>query len=328
MRIFISKKIRLFFILFVTFFSFTRITMGGDKMEVKIQNLSKNYNNIKALDKINLTISTPAMIGLVGPNGAGKSTLMKILVGQLMPTEGSVLIDGVSLSKREKYLKGRLGYLPQDFGLYEELKVEEYLEYMAALKEIKQNKEGEIERVLEMANLKEMRKLKIKTLSGGQKQRVGIAQAMLNNPELLIVDEPTVGLDPEERIKFRNLFSEGSINKIVILSTHIIEDVESICNLIIVINKGRILFTGEPSELVRKAIGHVGTIEIGNADKEKFLEKELKGEFKITSTVITPNGTKYRVVSKKLSPSFEEIVPTLEDAYIYCMLEADEYVFA
>jgi len=302
--------------------------MGGDKMEVKIQNLSKNYNNIKALDKINLTISTPAMIGLVGPNGAGKSTLMKILVGQLMPTEGSVLIDGVSLSKREKYLKGRLGYLPQDFGLYEELKVEEYLEYMAALKEIKQNKEGEIERVLEMANLKEMRKLKIKTLSGGQKQRVGIAQAMLNNPELLIVDEPTVGLDPEERIKFRNLFSEGSINKIVILSTHIIEDVESICNLIIVINKGRILFTGEPSELVRKAIGHVGTIEIGNADKEKFLEKELKGEFKITSTVITPNGTKYRVVSKKLSPSFEEIVPTLEDAYIYCMLEADEYVFA
>ncbi|SCG82035.1 Nod factor export ATP-binding protein I [Proteiniborus sp. DW1] len=297
-------------------------------MEIKIQNLSKNYKNIKALDNINLTISTPAMIGLVGPNGAGKSTLMKILVGQLMATEGDVIVDGVSLSKREKYLKERLGYLPQDFGLYEELKVEEYLEYIAALKGIKQNKKDEIERVLGMANLKGMRKLKIKTLSGGQKQRVGIAQAMLNNPELLIVDEPTVGLDPEERIKFRNLFSEDSINKIVILSTHIIEDVESICNLIIVINKGRILFTGEPSELVRKAIGHVGAIEIGNADKEKFLEKELQGEFKITSTVITPNGTKYRVVSENLSPYFEEVVPTLEDAYIYCMLEADEYVLA
>ncbi|WIV11935.1 ABC transporter ATP-binding protein [Proteiniborus sp. MB09-C3] len=297
-------------------------------MEIKIQNLSKKYKNVRALNNVDLTINTPAMIGLVGPNGAGKSTLMKILVGQLIATEGNVVIDGAPLNKREKYLKERLGYLPQDFGLYEELKVEEYLDYMASLKGIKENKKEEIERVLVMTNLKEMKKLKIKTLSGGQKQRVGIAQAMLNNPELLIVDEPTVGLDPEERIKFRNLFSEDSINKIVILSTHIIEDVESICNLIIVINKGRILFTGEPSALVKKAIGHVGTIEISNNDKEKFLERELQGEFKITSTVITPNGTKYRVVSKNLHSSFEEIVPSLEDAYIYCMLEEDEYVLA
>ncbi len=294
-------------------------------MEIKIQNLSKKYKSIKALDNINLTISTPAMIGLVGPNGAGKSTLMKILVGQLLATEGNVIIDGGSLNKREKYLKERLGYLPQDFGLYEELRVEEYLDYIASLKAIKENRKEEIKRVLEMTNLKEMRRLKIKTLSGGQKQRVGIAQAMLNNPELLIVDEPTVGLDPEERIKFRNLFSEDSIDKIVILSTHIIEDVESICNLIIVINKGRILFTGEPSALVKKAIGHVGSIEIENNHKDKFLEREAQGEFKITSTVITPNGTKYRVVSKNLSSSFEEIVPSLEDAYIYCMLEEDEY---
>lgn len=296
-------------------------------MEIKIQNLSKKYKNVKALDNINLTINTPSMIGLIGPNGAGKSTLMKILVGQLNPTEGDILIDGVSLNKREKYLKERLGYLPQDFGLYEELRVEEYLDYMASLKKIKENKKEAIKRALVMTNLEEKRRLKIKTLSGGQKQRVGIGQAMLNNPELLIVDEPTVGLDPEERIKFRNLFSEGSINKIVVLSTHIIEDVESICNLIIVINKGKILFTGEPSELVRKAIGHVGTIEIVADDKESFLEREFQGEFKITSTVITPTGTKYRVVSKNLSSSFEEVIPSLEDAYIYCMLEEEEYVF-
>lgn len=292
-------------------------------MEIKIQNLSKRYKNVKALNNINLAFNTPAMIGLVGPNGAGKSTLMKILVGQLKATEGEVLIDGVSLNKREKYLKERLGYLPQDFGLYEELRVEEYLDYMASLKRIKENKKDEIKRVLVMTNLEEKRKLKIKTLSGGQKQRVGIAQAMLNNPELLIVDEPTVGLDPEERIKFRNLFSEDSIDKIVILSTHIIEDVESICNLIIVINKGKILFVGEPSELVRKAIDHVGVVEITGVDKEKFLEREVKGEFKITSTVITPTGTKYRVVSKSLPLSFEKIVPSLEDAYIYCMLEEE-----
>lgn len=292
-------------------------------MEIKIQNLSKKYKNVKALNNINLAFNTPAMIGLVGPNGAGKSTLMKIVVGQLKATEGEVLIDGVSLNKREKYLKERLGYLPQDFGLYEELRVEEYLDYMASLKRIKENKKDEIKRVLVMTNLEEKRKLKIKTLSGGQKQRVGIAQAMLNNPELIIVDEPTVGLDPEERIKFRNLFSEDSVDKIVILSTHIIEDVESICNLIIVINKGKILFVGEPSELVRKAIDHVGVVEIIGADKEKFLEREVKGEFKITSTVITPTGTKYRVVSKSLPLSFEKVVPSLEDAYIYCMLEEE-----
>lgn len=292
-------------------------------MEIKIRNLSKKYKNVKALNNINLAFNTPAMIGLVGPNGAGKSTLMKILVGQLKATEGEVLIDGVSLNKREIYLKERLGYLPQDFGLYEELRVEEYLDYMASLKRIKENKKDEIKRGLVMTNLEEKRKLKIKTLSGGQKQRVGIAQAMLNNPELIIVDEPTVGLDPEERIKFRNLFSEDSIDKIVILSTHIIEDVESICNLIIVINKGKILFVGEPSELVRKAIDHVGIVEITGADKEKFLEREVKREFKITSTVITPTGTKYRVVSKSLPLSFEKVVPSLEDAYIYCMLEEE-----
>lgn len=297
-------------------------------MEIKIEGLSKKYKNIKALENIHLTIKPPAMIGLVGPNGAGKSTLMKILVGQLTATEGSILIDGVPLNQREKYLKERLGYLPQDFGLYEELRVEDYLDYLACLKGIKANKQQEIHRVLEMTNLIEMKQRKIKTLSGGQKQRVGIAQALLNNPELVIVDEPTVGLDPEERIKFRNLFAENSANKIVILSTHIIEDIESICNLIIVINKGKILFTGEPSELVRRAIGHVGTIEISNQGKEQFLERELRGEFKITSTVITPHGTKYRVVSKNLPPSFEVTVPSLEDAYIYSMLEEDVHVLA
>ncbi|WP_416197397.1 MAG: ABC-type multidrug transport system, ATPase component [Sporanaerobacter sp.] len=292
-------------------------------MNIKLENISKKYKGVKALDNINLEINSPAMIGFVGPNGAGKSTLMKMLVGQLLPTSGSITVDGVPLNKNEKHLKERLGYLPQDFGLYEELTVEEFLDYMACLKGIKENKGESIDRVISMTSLEEKRKFRIKTLSGGQKQRVGIAQAILNNPELLIVDEPTVGLDPEERIKFRNLFSEGSKDKIVILSTHIIEDIESICNSIIVLNKGNILFVGQPSELVKEALDHVGTIEIKGNDREKILESEMKGEFKITSTVITPNGTKYRVVSESLPSSFEKITPSLEDAYVYCMLKGE-----
>ena len=292
-------------------------------MNIKLENISKKYKSVKALDNINLEINSPAMIGFVGPNGAGKSTLMKMLVGQLLPTSGSITVDGVPLNKNEKNLKERLGYLPQDFGLYEELTVEEFLDYMACLKGIKENKEGSIDRVISMTSLEEKRKFRIKTLSGGQKQRVGIAQAILNDPELLIVDEPTVGLDPEERIKFRNLFSEGSKDRMVILSTHIIEDIESICNSIIVLNKGNILFVGQPSELVKEALDHVGTIEIKGNDREKILESEMKGEFKITSTVITPNGTKYRVVSESLPSSFEKITPSLEDAYVYCMLKGE-----
>jgi len=292
-------------------------------MEIRLENISKEYKNVKALDNINLEINSPAMIGFVGPNGAGKSTLMRMLVGQLLPTSGSITIDGIPLIKNEKHLKERLGYLPQDFGLYEELKVEEFLDYMACLKGLNHNKRESIDRAINMTSLQEKRKFKIKTLSGGQKQRVGIAQAILNNPELLIVDEPTVGLDPEERIKFRNLFSEGSKDKIVILSTHIIEDVESICNSIIVLNKGNILFVGKPNDLVKEALGHVGTIEIMGNDREKILESEMKGEFKITSTVITPIGTKYRVVSKDLPSSFEKITPSLEDAYVYCMLRGE-----
>ena len=292
-------------------------------MKMKLENISKEYKNVKALDNINLAINSPAMIGFVGPNGAGKSTLMKMLVGQLLPTSGNIIVDGVLLNKNEKNLKERLGYLPQDFGLYEELTVEEFLDYMACLKGINKNKRKSINRVISLTSLEEKRKFKIKTLSGGQKQRVGIAQAILNNPELLIVDEPTVGLDPEERIKFRNLFSEGSKEKIVILSTHIIEDVESICNSIIVLNKGKILFAGEPSELVKEALDHVGIIEIEGNNREEILGSGMKGEFKITSTVITPHGTRYRVVSERLPSSFEKITPSLEDAYVYCMLKGE-----
>lgn len=293
-------------------------------MEIKLNNITKQYKEIKSLQNIDLTIQTPAMIGILGPNGAGKSTLMKILVGQLMISQGNVTIDGKELGKNLNYLKKRLGYLPQDFGLYDELTVEQFLDYMACLKGINKNRKKSISKCIENTNLMEKRKSKIKTLSGGQKQRVGIAQALLNDPELIIVDEPTVGLDPEERIKYRNLFSQGASNKIVILSTHIVEDVESICNQLIVLNKGRILFNGLPAELVKKAVGHVGIVEISNEEKENFTKKESQGSFKVTSTIVKPNGIHYKIVANELPDFCFEVTPTLEDAYVYCMLKEEK----
>ena len=293
-------------------------------MEIKLSNVTKQYKGIKSLENIDLTIKTPAMIGFLGPNGAGKSTLMKILVGQLMPSYGDVTVDGMNLSQNLNYLKTRLGYLPQDFGLYDELTVEQFLDYISCLKGISQNRKKVINNCIKSTNLLEKSKSKIKTLSGGQKQRVGIAQALLNDPELIIVDEPTVGLDPEERIKYRNLFSQGASNKIVILSTHIVEDVESICNQLIVLNKGKFLFNGLPSELIKKAVDHVGIVEISNEQKEEFLKREKQESFKVTSTIVKPTGIHYKIVATVLPDFCEKVTPTLEDAYVYCMLKEEQ----
>lgn len=291
-------------------------------MKLTLKNVSKEYKTIKALKNINLTIEAPAMIGILGPNGAGKSTLMKILTGQIMNDKGSITIDGKDLYKNLNYLKKNLGYLPQEFGLYDELTVEQFLDYIACLKGINKRKKA-LKEAMEKTNLLEKRKSRIKSLSGGQKQRVGIAQAVLNNPQLIIVDEPTVGLDPEERIKYRNMFSKGAEDKIVLLSTHIVEDVESICNMLIILNKGQILFNGLPSELIKKAAGHVGIVEIKNEEKEKFIKKEEKENFKITSIIVKQDCIHMKIVAQKLPEFCREINPSLEDAYVYCMLKEE-----
>jgi ABC-type multidrug transport system ATPase subunit len=228
-------------------------------MEIEIENLSKAYRSKKyVLSDIDLKLRPPSMVGLIGPNGAGKTTFMKILVRQLLASGGSIKVDGADADKNENYLKSRLGYLPQEFGLYEELPVHQFLDYMAVLKGLGPEKKERIEYCIEKTGLIEQQNDRIKTISGGQKQRVGIAQALLNDPELLIVDEPTVGLDPAERIRFRNLLAENASNRLVLLSTHIIEDVESVCNRLIVLNRGKILFDGSPVELIKKATGYVG----------------------------------------------------------------------
>lgn len=250
-------------------------------MQIKIQNLEMIYPTGKAaLQDINLSMESPNLIGLLGPNGAGKSTLMKLLTAALLPTGGSIQVDGTPLLKHERALKAQLEYLPQSFGLYDELTVMQFLDYMAALKGI-QNSKDAIQQVITDTNLITKRRSRIKSLSGGQRQRVGIAQALLGNPKFLIFDEPTVGLDPEERINFRNLFSRTAQDKLVLLSTHIIEDIQSVCNQLIVINCGRILFTGTPEVLTALARGHVGMFE----DRP-----DLPSDCQITSRVNTPSG--------------------------------------
>lgn len=285
-------------------------------MDIQIQNLSMTYPTGKrALQNISLQLKSPNLIGLLGPNGAGKSTLMKLLVGALLQTEGKIILDGKPLAQSERRLKAQLGYLPQSFGLYDELSVWQFLDYMAALKGIP-NPKAAIDSAIQATNLGEKRKAAIRTLSGGQRQRVGIAQAILGNPNFLIFDEPTVGLDPEERISFRNLFSEMAQNRLVLLSTHIIEDVQSVCNQLIVIHQGRVRFSGTPSQLIHMAQGHVGTFMETRRTQEKGLH--------ITSRINTAQGICCRAVAQTLPDFVQPAEPSLEDAYLYLIAEEDE----
>ena len=286
-------------------------------MKIKTENLCMTYpSGKKALKNVNLEIGSPNLVGLVGPNGAGKSTLMKLLVSRLLQTSGTITVDDKPLRKHVKYVKERLGYLPQDFGLYDELSVYQFLDYMAVLKGMGNHARSEIESTIEKTHLSEKRNARIRTLSGGQKQRVGIAQALLGNPELLILDEPTVGLDPEERVSFRNLFSMNAREKIVILSTHIIDDVQSVCNRLVVIHKGCILFNGEPAALIRSAEGHVGVFE---TDVEN--DPVLKNGYKVVSRILTTGGVQFRIVASELPDIVRPVAPSLEDAYMFLMAE-------
>ena len=278
-------------------------------MELNIQKVSMTYPNGKqALKDLSLELRSPSLIGLLGPNGAGKSTLMKLLVAALLPTSGSILVDGQPLDKTDRLLKSKLGYLPQDFGLFDELTVTQFLDYMAALKGVRSPKAA-IQQAVRAVNLEEKAKARIRTLSGGQRQRVGIAQALLGDPQFLILDEPTVGLDPEERIHFRNLFSRTAQDRLVLLSTHIIEDVQSVCDQLVVIDHGAILFAGTPAALIRAAEGHVGAFLEENAEQESGLH--------ITARVNTSRGVRCRAVADTLPAYVQVEEPSLEDAYLY-----------
>ena len=278
-------------------------------MELSIQSVSMTYPNGKqALRELDLELKSPSLVGLLGPNGAGKSTLMKLLVSALAPTAGTILADGQPLEKAERQLKARLGYLPQDFGLFDELTVTQFLDYMAALKGLR-GPQAAIREVIRAVNLEEKARARIRTLSGGQRQRVGIAQALLGDPAFLIFDEPTVGLDPEERIHFRNLFSRTAQDRLVLLSTHIIEDVQSVCDQLVVMDHGQILFAGTPEALIQSAAGHVGVFWEREAGQEAGLH--------ITARVNTGRGVRCRAVADTLPAYAQPSEPSLEDAYLY-----------
>lgn len=285
-------------------------------MQISIKNVTKVYTGgKKALNKANIELTSPALIGLVGPNGAGKTTFMKLLTLGLLPTEGQILLNGEPLLKQEKYLKSRLGYLPQEYGLYEELTVRQFLDYVAALKDIG-TAGSEIEKVLGLCGLEERRKHRISTLSGGYKQRVGVAQALLGEPELIILDEPTVGLDPEERIRMRNMFVELARDRLMLLSTHIIDDIQSVCNRLIVLHLGNICYDGTPEGLLELSEGHVGAYEC-RAGERDYMEGERA--YKVTAKVVMRDRTVYRIVADELPSFARPVPPSLEDAYMFAM---------
>jgi ABC-2 type transport system ATP-binding protein len=283
-------------------------------MNLTINNLSKKYKgNVWGLKNFSLNLG-PGVLGLLGPNGAGKSTLMRILATITKPTDGSVSWNGTDIIKHPDPLRNVLGYLPQDFGVYPNLTATEFLEYLAAAKGLEYNKaKRRIEELLQLVNLIDARKRPLGGYSGGMKQRVGIAQALLNDPQLLIVDEPTGGLDPEERVRFRNLLSELSGERIVILSTHIVSDVEATATEIAIIKKGELVAYAAPEKLLSTLQGKVWEWIIASTDLPG-----IKQSFQISGTIRRSDGVQIRVISDSSPNSAANAVtPTLEDAYLY-----------
>lgn len=279
-------------------------------MEIKIENLSKNYRKKTVINDISCTLK-PQKYGLIGPNGSGKTTFIRCLL-QIIDYKGTITFDG---NQQNKYLQ--IGYLPQNFRTFQELTVFEQLEYFFVLKNIHKNKEEEIDRVLDIVHLQEYKKQKTKSLSGGMVRRLGIAQALLGNPDLLIFDEPTVGLDPDERLRFREIMRNIELDIPIIISTHIIEDVSHICDEMIFLKKGNMRYIGDVHELLEKFQNHVYECPIDEIDK--IIEKVIRTETKNESV---------RIVSQdNLDYSFLiNVEPSMEDIY-QTMNQTDETVF-
>ena len=287
-------------------------------MEIVINNLSKNYGKKSALKNVSVTIHS-GMYGLLGRNGAGKTSLMRILATLSVPSSGEISMNGISIKETTK-IREIVGYLPQDFSFYRNMSVYGAMDYLGLLSNIPDKVRKErISALLEQVNLKENVRTKVKALSGGMKRRLGIAQALLHNPQILIVDEPTAGLDPEERIRFRNLLSEFAEDRIVILSTHISSDVESSCENIGVLDNGRMIWSGGTEGLVKQAEGKVYLI---SAAKKK--DKLIKEKYTVLNIIASGSGTQYRVLSDT-PPEEKHILqdPTLEDGYMYLLSQTD-----
>jgi ABC-2 type transport system ATP-binding protein len=282
-------------------------------MELRIENLSKRYpNGTQALHNVSLGIPL-GMFGLLGPNGAGKSTLMRTLATLQEADSGTASLGSIDVLKQKDEIRRVLGYLPQEFGLYPKTSAEEMLTHFAALKGIKSGKARSevVKSLLQQTNLYEHRRKSLGSFSGGMKQRFGIAQALLGNPRLIIVDEPTAGLDPEERVRFHNLLSAIGENIIVILSTHIVSDVSDLCRHMAIIHKGQVLLTGDPTALVAGLSGRVWKKAISQSDVGTYREK-----FRVISMRLFAGQTLVHALDdRQPEPEFEPVEPDLEDLY-------------
>jgi ABC-type multidrug transport system ATPase subunit len=288
---------------------------------IQVSGLTKTFRgNVQALRGVDLEVGN-GIFGLVGPNGAGKTTLMRILAGLLRPTSGDVRVLGhdVTQAAGKMAVKAALGYLPQELGLYPDLTAREFLDYIAILKGLTDGavRGKQIEELLNLVGLAEAAGRRLRTYSGGMKRRVGIAQALLGSPSLLIVDEPTAGLDPEERVRLRNLLADTATRCTVILSTHIVEDISQSCNDLAVLDRGRVRFRGNPRELIAGARGKVWTITTAGERPDAGLS--------VVSTLQLEDGVQYRVLGTPEEGN--EVIPTepsLEDGYIWLMREGSK----
>jgi len=289
---------------------------------ITIRGLTHRYpGNTVALKDVNLDIEK-GMFGLLGPNGAGKTTLIRILVTLLKPTAGRVLINGLDLEKDRKKIRQLTGYLPQEFTSFARLTVWEFLDYVGCLRGIRPRSRRHtlIEKTLEDVGLYEARDRKASKLSGGMKRRLGIAQTLISDPQIMIIDEPTVGLDPEERVRFRNLLSDLSRQeKVILLSTHIVGDISSTCSRIALLNEGNLVFNGTPAELAAKVQGKVWKASITSQELDFF-----KTKYQVISAVPSEAGYELRIVAENYADGpAESVEPNLEDAYVYFMQSKD-----
>lgn len=283
-------------------------------LQLTIKNINKTYNNnIHALKNISLDITT-GILGLLGPNGAGKSTLLKIISTIMKPDSGELYLNGVNIVKKPNKMREILGYLPQDFGVYRNLNAVEFLNYIASLKGIDTARsKNRILKLLEYVNLYEYRNRPLSSYSGGMLQRIGIAQAFLNDPKVLIFDEPTVGLDPEERVNFRNMLANISTERIIILSTHIVSDIEAVANKIAIMNNGLLIRYSTPEELLSEISGKVCEINISS---EEFFRN--KNDLIVSNSIQRTDGILARVVGNNTTRyKGRPVSPKLEDAYLY-----------
>lgn len=282
-------------------------------MELCINHLTKIYGRKKALDDFTIQLQS-GVLGLLGPNGAGKSTLLRMLSTTEKPSSGEIIWNGANTFKHPNQLRYQLGFLPQEFGVYPNMTAVEFLKYMAAIKGLPMKvARKRIYELLEALNLSQDLKRPLGTYSGGMKQRVGIAQALLNDPSLLIVDEPTVGLDPEERMRFQNLLSSISSKSIVILSTHIVSDVESIANKIAIVNKGKLLVYANPHELIKSVSNKVWEVIVPTTEELNI----YKQKFIISRIVHQSEGIYIRIISDYEPKDAQHVSASLEDAYLY-----------